>query len=673
MTATVVKDLPRKLRELETVWIPMSDGVRLAARIWLPDDAERDPVPAILEYIPYRRRDRTRLGDDQTHPYWAGHGYACVRLDMRGSGDSEGITHDEYLKQEQDDAVEAIAWLASRPWCSGTVGMFGISWGGFNALQVAARRPPALKAIIPVAFTDDRYADDMHYMGGALLNDNLNWGSQFFAIMGEPPDPLVAGDTWRTQWQERLEAVVPYFETWLRHPFRDAFWKHGSVCEDYGSITAATLAIGGWADGYSNAVFRVLAGLTCPRQAIVGPWGHVYPHLGIPGPAIDFLGEGLRWWDHWLKGRDTGIMREPMLRVFIQDSVPPRTHYDERPGRWASEDAWPSPRIEARRFALNHDGLAATPGAKKALAIRSPQTAGLASGDWCASGLDQFAPELPGDQREDDGKSLVFDSAPLTETLEILGPPTAELELASDVAVANLCVRLSDVAPDGAATRVSYGVLNLTHRDGHERPKRLVPGRRTKVRLVLNDIAHRFAPGHRLRVAISTNYWPIVWPAPTPATITLTTGISAFVLPVRPARSDDVRFKPAVRSEGEGKTQVRPAVFARTAATDLATGLTTYVVERDDGAWRIAATGVEVGFRKSTRYTIGELDPGTARHDIEFDLTFAHDRWRPRILANTAMSATPTHFIVEADLQAFDGTERVFSRTWTRRVPRKLV
>src|SRR5260370_4509389 len=164
----VKTEFPRAIREIAHIWIPLSDGTRLAARIWLPDDAEQNPVPAILEYIPYRKNDATATRDALMHPYFAGHGYAALRVDMRGSGDSDGILYDEYLLQEQDDALDALAWIAAQPWCTGNVGIIGKSWGGFNGLQIAARRPPELKAIISVCSTDDRYADDVHYIGGPV-------------------------------------------------------------------------------------------------------------------------------------------------------------------------------------------------------------------------------------------------------------------------------------------------------------------------------------------------------------------------------------------------------------------------------------------------------------------------------------------------------------------------
>jgi len=276
------------VRRIEHCWVPLPDGCRLAARIWLPADAETSPVPAILEYIPYRKRDLTRARDEPMHHWFAGHGYAAVRVDVRGSGDSDGVLLDEYLEQEILDGADAIRWIASQPWCTGGVGMIGKSWGGFSALQIAARRPPALKAIITVCASDDRYTDDAHYMGGCLLNENLTWDSVLLTFAALPPDPALVGERWREVWADRLERAVFFPELWLRHPHRDDYWRHGSVGEDPGRIGCPVYAVGGWADGYTNAIPRLLASLRAPRKGLVGPWGHEYPHDGAPGPAIGF-------------------------------------------------------------------------------------------------------------------------------------------------------------------------------------------------------------------------------------------------------------------------------------------------------------------------------------------------------------------------------------------------
>ena len=341
---TVRTDFPRPVREIEHTWLHLSDGTRLAARIWLPEDAEADPVPAILEYLPYRKTDGTVFRDARRQPYLAGHGYAAVRVDMRGTGDSDGVLTDEYTQQEQDDALEILAWIAEQPWCTGKLGIWGISWGGFNSLQIAARRPPGLGAIMTLCSTDDRYADDVHYRGGCVLGlDMLHWSSSMLTWNARPPDPRLYGDGWREEWMRRLETLSPWVEHWLGHQRRDGYWKHGSVCEDYSAIECPVYAVGGFVDGYTNAVPRLLAGLSVPRKGLIGPWAHAFPDDALPGPSIGFLQEAVRWFDHWLKGVENGVMDEPMLRVWMQDSVPPKPMYDVRPGRWVAEPEWPSP------------------------------------------------------------------------------------------------------------------------------------------------------------------------------------------------------------------------------------------------------------------------------------------------------------------------------------------
>ncbi|MDY6840850.1 MAG: CocE/NonD family hydrolase, partial [Pseudomonadota bacterium] len=239
----IVENLPERVRHIEHQWIPMPDGTRLAARIWIPESAGQSPVPAIFEYIPYRKRDGSRLRDEANHPYFAGHGYACIRVDIRGSGDSEGVLTDEYLQQELDDGVAILGWLEAQPWCNGRVGMIGISWGGFNGLQIAAMQPPQLKAVVSVCSTDDRYADDVHYMGGCLLGDNLSWASVMFAYNSLPPDPEIVGDRWRDMWFERLEGSGLWLETWLQHQHRDDYWRHGSICEDFSRVEVPVMAV----------------------------------------------------------------------------------------------------------------------------------------------------------------------------------------------------------------------------------------------------------------------------------------------------------------------------------------------------------------------------------------------------------------------------------------------
>ena len=643
---SVVSRFPRPIHEIEHCLIPLHDGTRLAARIWLPDDARTHPVPAILEYLPYRKRTGTYDRDALTHPYLAGHGYAAVRVDIRGSGESDGVLTDEYTPQEQDDALEVIAWLAAQSWCSGAVGMMGISWGGFNALQVAARRPPALKAIITLCSTDDRYSDDVHYMGGAPLNAGFHWAAFLFAAMCHPPDPALVGERWRAMWLQRLENLPLFLARWLRHQSRDDYWLQGSVAADYAAVECPVYAIGGWTDAYTNAIPRLLMNLTVPRKGLIGPWAHAYPHVARPGPQIGFLQEALRWWDHWLKGIDTGVMAEPMLRAWMTDSTRPAPYHEDLPGRWVAEPEWPPRHGAVRQFYFTDAGLRAQETPLQPRDVCSPQTVGRQSGSWCPFGR---GADQAGDQQEDDARSLVFDSAPLEAPIEILGAPVVTLRLAVDRPVATIIVRLCDVHPDAASLRVSFAVLNLTHREGHAAPVPLRPGQHYQVEIRLNDAGSVFPAGHRIRVALSTTYWPMVWPAPAQATVTVFGG--TLELPVRTPAAADAALAPLPHPETappEPTTQIRPGVV------------------------RIDRLGLELGGTVDVTCHIDDDDPLTASIASRRTDTVARGDWRVRIETALHLSCTADEFLLRASMQASEAETEVCRRDWDCRVPRSL-
>lgn len=668
---------PHPIREIENSWIPLADGTRLAARIWLPVDAEANPVPAIFEYLPYRKTDGTVARDAIQHPYFAGHGYACVRVDIRGTGDSDGILYDEYLKQEQDDALEVLMWIAAQPWCTGDIGMIGISWGGFNGLQVAARRPPELKAIITLCSTDDRYADDIHYAGGCMLaSEHLPWASVMFAYNALPPDPRFVGERWREMWHQRMAETPPYIEAWLSHQRRDEFWQHGSVCENFEDITCPVYAVGGWADGYTNAVPRLLAGLTVPRKGLIGPWPHMYPELdGKPGPTIGFLQEALRWWDHWLKGEETGIMDEPMLRAWMQESMPPDDLPAERPGRWVAEASWPAPRIQSQKYYLADGKLHETPVTGKPCTLLGNSFTGRDAGIWCAYGR---RGDLPLDQRGEDGRSLSFTSPPVTNPVEILGFPEITLTLAVDQPVAQLVVRLCDVAPDGVSTLVTRGVLNLTHRANHATVSPLEPGQQYTVKVQLGVIAHQLPAGHHWRVAISPTYWPWLWPSPQPVTLTLFPGHDCLIeLPVRPPNSDNKTLAPFAPAEGAPPLAVQ---VLRTPSQrkghhyDIVQRQLRSFDEVDDGRRLLLGNGIERASSTRTYFDLHEADPCSAQvrceHTINLKRADGPNAFEVRVETVSTMSADQENFYVTNLLEAYEGTVRVFAKTWDFSVAR---
>lgn len=658
----VVDTFPRTVRCLDPLFITMKDGVRLAATLWLPEDANTKPVPAILELIPYRRRDGTVFRDMKMHPYVAGHGFACCRVDIRGSGDSEGLLADEYTEQEFDDACEIIAWLASQPWSTSAVGMTGISWGGFNALQVAARQPPALKAIIALCCSDDRYADDVHYFGGCLLTEDAMWSSFIMALGALPPDPQIVGDRWRSMWQQRLDATTCWSSTWMRHQRRDAYWQRGSVSEDLSKITIPVYAISGWDDTYSNAVPRLMQNLSGPRKSLVGPWSHAYPFLGAPGPAIGYLKEAIRWWRHWLEGTDTGIMDEPAYTAWITDPHRPEPFYPDHPGRFVGEPTWPSPNIDSRLLYLNAAGLAEQPETGTDLLLRSPVTAGRDCGRY--GGYGNEVPDMAIDQRREDGLGLCFDGAVLPEDIELLGAPVVEIEATSDSAQGFIVARLCEVWPDGTSTLATWGVLNLTHRHSHAAPEPLVPGERFSARVELNHLGRRFKEGNRLRLVLTNQHWPVIWPSPDMPVLEIDSGACHLSLPIRTAVPGErtIRFEPAEISPPVPMDELRGEDHRREIALDGTTGRQTVTLTSDHGRQHLTDRANITDAIVIDRMEITEGDPLSARLDTGWELGFASTEADVSTRSQVTLTSDTTRFRLQWRLEVREAGELAFER-----------
>jgi putative CocE/NonD family hydrolase len=498
------------VRVIRHVRIPMSDGVELDAHLYLPDAPGQ--FPAVFDYYPYRKDDLS-AGNLRYQRYLAERGYAALRVDVRGTGSSGGVATDEYSRQEQLDGVEAIAWMARQPWCSGAVGMFGTSYGGFNSLQVAMHRPPALKAICPMYFTDNRYTDDCHYKGGTLqmLYDIATYGLSMVVQNAMPPYPEATGDRWAEIWEEHLQAE-PWFLTWIENHVWNDYWRQGSLCEDYASVQAATYLIGGWRDGYTNCNLRTYGALQCPKKLIVGPWLHVAPDVGLPGPRIDHLHEMVRFYDYWLKGIDNGVMDEPPITVYVQKFDTPAAERAMTSGFWRHEDAWPIARSREQTlylgsgYELRDEALPQ----QTAVDYTYHPTVGTTFGMFSAG-----SPLVtPVDQRLEEAYSLSWTTAPLNAPVEILGYPKATLYASVDTDIATISVRLIDVAPDGTAALITKGVLNLTHRASHSEPTPVEPGTIYALEIELDATSWLFEPGHSIRLSLAAADFPNAWPSP---------------------------------------------------------------------------------------------------------------------------------------------------------------
>ncbi|QIZ01858.1 CocE/NonD family hydrolase [Streptomyces sp. S1D4-11] len=751
----------------EDLWIPLPDGTRLHARVWRPlTDA---PVPVLLEYLPDRLTDRTAPRDWQRHPWYAGHGYASVRVDARGYGNSEGVPADPYGEGERADGVEVIHWLADQPWCSGAVGMFGVSRGGFTSLRIAALAPEPLKAIVTVCSTDDPYDNDGHRMGGSVLAVETHArAATALADVARPPDPAHVGQVmWRDMWVKRLETVGPFIHTWLSHPTRDAYWRHAGVRENggYGGIRAAVLAVGGWHDPYRDTVLRLVESLPADRvRGLIGPWCHQYPDRGLsPGPSIGFLQETLRWWDHWLRPTDTSVpghepdvighpdlhvignpdlgainnpgpdgtadrgsgatahpdsgttahpdpgttaepdigttahpdpgttaepdpgataspnpgttahpppcannrdvMAQPLLRSYVMAAHPPATTYPSLPGRWVGDTAWPSPSVTPVAYALW--------GAP--VLVRSPQHTGVDAGRFRPVGNDA---DLPPNQREEDARSACFEFEVPGETW-VLGRPRVRLRPTSHSPWGQVIARVCDVAVDGSSTLVTRGALNLSARYGSDQAVSWKPGSTEDVVFDLTAIGYAFPPRHRIRLSLSSAYWPWIWPQPGSAVgFTLDPAASSLELPVRARESDPgITFEEPEQSEPLGVTS--PATLdeprpERLVARDVARGEWRLEVDpRQDGT-HVHPDGLECTENALDTYTIDESDPLSAhtRSTRSIRLHRPELPWDARVETRSELSCDAREFITSNELICKDGNEVVFHRTWERRIPR---
>jgi predicted acyl esterase len=686
------------IRRIDHLWIPLPDGLRLSARLWLPEDALQRPVPAILEAVPYRKGDLTAPADARWHAHLARGGYACLRLDIRGSGDSEGLLHDEYLAQEQEDNLAVIRWLAAQPWCSGKVGMIGYSWGGFAALQTAARRPEALGAIVTHCSADDRYLGDCHWMGGCLLaSDMLKWASWMLVFGALPPDPAVYGPGWREAWLERLDGVAPLAETWLAHPLWDDYWQQGSVCVQPEAIQCAVLASGGWADPYVDTVFNLLGSLSAPVHGIIGPWSHTWPDAGRPGPAVGYWDQVILWFDRWLKGQANAVDAWPPLRAYLQEHRRPDPAEVSVPGSWLAL-AGPGNPVELAGLAVapaeqapgGPSRVPADPLRVPAEPLRVPADplrvpadplrvpaepeTGVRAGVWCPIGR---AGELPDDQRSDDALSLCLDSPPAAVDEALLGIPRLQLRLRSGRSRGQIAARLCDVAPDGSSLLVSWGLYNLCHEDGHTRIVERIPGNWFTVEFPLRAAGHRLPAGHHWRLALSASYWPHAWPAHEPPLLDLDPLALHLRLPRLSAAQlaeawPGCGFGPPSTEPGLELQRLRPPSWQRDIRGGQSGGQSGGLSIReatDAGAWATDA-GVSADERALDRYRLRTHTAADAEVFAWRQVTLGRPGWKVRVKVSSRLRADADRFYLSSRVRAFEDATLVFDRNRRQNIPR---
>jgi putative CocE/NonD family hydrolase len=679
--------LPFTVKKVHNIRIPLTNGDYIHAHAWFPDSAIEDKVHsfgALVEYIPYRT-DVTVIRDSIRHPFYAANGFVSIRVDMRGSCNSSGVLTDEYLQQEQDDAMEVFDWIVNQTWSNGNIAMFGKSWGGFNGLQVAARNHPALKTIITLMSTDDRYSDDVHYRGGCLLaSDMVWWGSTMLVYQPRPQDPRVVGEAWKKNWLKRLE-VPPMLVNWIKHQTRDDYWKHGSVCENWEELKIPVLAIGGFRDGYTNPVFRMAEKLSNPSSAcIVGPWVHEYPEMAEPAPKIDYQQISVKWFSKWLYPERESGLSLPRLTVYIQDPSSIKDSYVYRNGRWVSTD---EPKVEkSLSYHLNGDNMklettdttAVSKSDHQPVTFSGTLSHGIFRGTYCPFG---FRGDFPGDQKNEDSKCTCFDSEILNEEIDLVGLPYIYLELSSNEKLANISVRLVDIYPNnGEHVLLSWGQLNLTHRDSHEFPSYLVPDQKYKVRVQLDAVGIKLAKGHKLRVALSPCDWPQAWPTPEIPILTVYSG--ELVLP-------KVNKETAVQPPEFGTPTIMKQditldtkrAYDRTKKIDYDYGADVWTLTdiQDGGKTEINNNGELSGFYFGEyNKNVWQIEPSNPLSSMNkcswvYEMGRVADDWNIRFESESTLTSDTGNFYLINKLKALENDKVISEREYHDTVPRNFL
>jgi hypothetical protein len=653
------------------VGIAAANGIRLSCDVYLPAGAARSP--AILEHIPYRKDDLRAADDRRLGIRLGAEGFAYVRLDVRGTGNSEGVAVDEYSEQEQLDGVAAIDWISRQPWCTGDVGSWGKSYGGFSALQLATHQPPALKAVAAVYATDDRYADDMHFSGGALCALELaHYPMRILAMNALPPLQRrgESDDSFRTRWLDRIDGTPAWIERWIAEQCDGPYWRSGSVAPGYDRIGCPVLIVAGWRDGYRTAMLRLAESLKVEWQLIAGPWMHTLPDRGIPGPRYPYLDRMVAWFRRHLGGGAAADAPRTVffLNGFDRPSRPPATVN----GQWMATDSWPEPDAAATVLHATHDcGLRTDPAEGEAV-LTAPfdPSVGVTSGNWCPPPPGHG---LPADQRPDEARSVVFTTEPLETPIDVFGIPTFVATIEHGGPAAVVAVKLADVAPDGQSQLVTAGVLNLSHRSSHSDPTPF--DRPTAVEIALQATGWRFARGHRIRLAIAGSDWPTVWPPPTaePVAVRLSSTTPATLrLPPLPSDARPLNlaepppYEPDAAGwfEQDGPSTWRMVTDGMTARSGIEASDASRSEHRGD-----AVRTAEV---RTYRAFIPAGDPLGA--EVEGATTFVIERngRRTRTVASGVFTCTRDEFHYDVRLEVRSDDEPLATRRWSGSVPRRL-
>lgn len=656
------------------VRIPMRDGKFLSADLTRPAVKDNQKFPILIEYHPYRKDDVSWAGHDG-HWYLAERGFICVRLDVRGTGGSDGINTDEYVPVEQTDGYDAVEWLAKQDYSNECVGMFGTSYGGFTAVQVAMNRPPHLKAIVPMYATDDRYTDDCHYSPGGNMRmyyDVGTYGGNMVAMNAMPPVPELSGGDWAEQWRLRLEKNEPYILKWMHHQTREKYWLGASLRPGYDRIECPTFLIAGWRDGYVNAMWRMYEQLKCPKKLLVGPWVHNRPHTSTPGPRIDHWLEMAKFFAATVRP-DPKPLDGPPIVTYMQESVAPNRTIENSPGTWRADQKFAPYGELPVTYHLAEDGklqLDSTANSKSgSLEFNYEPAVGVQNGFWSAGGISFY---LADDQRADEAHSLNFTTPPLEKDTSLLGWPEVVLFAESSAKVATFVVKLSDVAPNGASTLITDGSLNGTRRKSLEEPEYMTPGEVYELKIPMQPTGWVLKAGHKLRVSISGSDFPNLWPTPEPARNRIHLGgkrLSRVQLPiVKPSTLPTPQFAPAPLLKKFGNAFGEPPT--QQIEVNQITGDVT-VINRRAGKTVLEEGLGTLSSESRFRCTTSSTNPGQSSIIGYHRYSIDRQDGKYDVVSESSIRATRDTFHIVIDLTVHRNDRLFFQKQWLASEPRQ--
>lgn len=668
-------------------------GETVAASRCEPADAD-GPLPVVLIATPYRKDDRISFGSwGPSIEYIARAGYAVVVADLIGTGASTG-RKDPFSGDEGPEVASIIEWLADRPWTTGAVGTFGLSYGAWTQYLAAAENPDPLKAIVPVAVSPSVYESSCT---GGVFNPlkRATWAAEMQAMLALPPSRRDQEGRWARVWRDRLDDLrdgTPWLFEFLAHERTDEFWDGREVGPE--KIDVPTLAACGYRDVHTRSMVEFFDRIDAPKRLLLGPWRHTMPERGRES-AIDFRRQVVEWFDRFLKGEDNDALASPTVAYWTERKGGWTSH-----GTWRGTDRWPSLQAavdqeqcsigggsadrthtvdadaEVLSFALTSDGLVRstefTDGSHTPVEreYAYDHTVGIESVDRVGSVTN------PGiATNADDARSIVFETGPLERPVEFTGTGLASIELRASTPSPVLAVRVSDVDPNGVARSVTGGYRRTSHRNGHERPDPLTHGREYRIEVPLKPKSHVFESGHRIRVAVSAAAFPRSLPPNEQGTLTVLSS---------PASPSLVRFPGQVHDDGadgaDGDVDFEDAIEMRPPDDDIVP--VDPPVSAANESWETARehTGGTAAFRAANRYTVAlphgadlhwasELEasvvadaPGTAslRNDVSLALEYDLETVRVETTAHTSRAAASLHTMVRIDDHV------IFDETWYR-------